>query len=378
MKQTNHQGWAEICSCAHLMGLPTINSLIYALIHINTYSHKTRLEEPNCFDKPIPQMSDSIERLKVLLNEDALDAFLETFELYASASDFDLKCMALTQVELPSALRRHFLNSTISPGAIVSVWRMVTSGVLLLVENDLRILINRHIDASLKLVQPKARRPAKPLEIFQDLQVSKKNSRFRCPQPRPQTESIQMNRVSIVNTFEVRTWSSSSAFDLRRNMCGSPDEKEFLRAIRLYFPAFLSYPNIALHSFINLHELGAVIPDSFHVFAEQAQVNVLLCTPDEDPVAAFELDLPGHESKQSVQANKVKKTLFQLAGLPLIRIRPESLNTIRAEDFFDLLNIENASALIRPYRLHPRSKHEGLVPIGVEPVRRWRKSDETL
>ncbi|ABE46957.1 DUF2726 domain-containing protein [Polaromonas sp. JS666] len=316
-------------------------------------------------------MSAAIEHMRRRLEADDLEGFLAAYEQYVLTAVFEPAAIPLTQVALPSALRRGFEKGSVTAKALVTLWRLALNGSLLLVENDLRSMINQNIDGALKTLAMTADLPAKPLPIRVEAATKLSDSVRRRREPPLAQECPQVKRVSIVSTFSIRTWSASDALDFRRNLCASNQEREFLRAIRQYFPSLQTYPNIALRNFIDLDELGLSIPESFRKFAWQSQVDILLCTCDEDPVAGFELDSSWHDSETAASRDDIKNQLFQLAGLPLFRIRPADPRAVRAEDFYDLLNAEPALDMIRPRRMRPRRTHDGLAPESVETVRRW-------
>ena len=87
-------------------------------------------------------------------------------------------------------------------------------------------------------------------------------------------------------------------------------------------------------------------------YASSAQVDVLLCTTDEDPVLGIELDSLHHDSEEVVERDELKNHLFKLAGLPLERIRAADTRAVRSEDFYDLLMAESKTLdTLRPRRL---------------------------
>jgi hypothetical protein len=322
------------------------------------------------FVKPI-RVSAAIKHMRRRLEVDDLDGFLAAYEQYVLTVAFEPAAIPLTQVALPSALRSGFEKGSVTAKTLVTLWRLTMNGSLLLVENDLRVMINQNIDDALKTLAMTTGLPAKPLPIGIEIATQIPDTIGRQPVSTPSQEASQMKRVSIVSTYSIRTWSASDGFDFRRNLCASNQEREFLRAIRQYFPSMLSYPNIALRNFIDLDALGLSISKSFQQFAWQSQVDILLCTCDEDPIAGFELDSEWHDAEAAARRDDIKNKLFQLAGLPLFRIRPADPRTVRAEDFYDLLSAERALDTIRPRRMRPRRTHDGLAPANAETVRRW-------
>ena len=178
--------------------------------------------------------------------------------------------------------------------------------------------------------------------------------------------AIEVKRVAIVSTFSLGIWSTVDSFDFRRNVCASQQEREFLRAVRQYFPSLQAYPNMPLRNFIDIEKLEGTVPVRARSYAWSAEVDVLLCTADEDPVLGIELDSVHHDTEDAAERDDLKNLLFNLAGLPLVRIRPSDERAVRAEDFYDLLMSESKILdAIRPRRLRPRRTHESLVPAEV-------------
>ena len=295
-----------------------------------------------------------------------LDGFLSSYEHYVLTAVFEPAAIPLTQVALPTALRRAFANGNVAAKTLMTISRLALNGSLLILDDDLRELINQHlIDPLRPLATSTSRSTAKSRTI--DVETSRKLA----DSPQCAQDGLTMKRISIVSTFSVRSWSASDAFDLRKNLCNSQQEREFLRAIRQYFPSMQSYPNIGLRNFINIDDLGKSISPSLREFAWASQVDILLCTCDEDPVAGVELDSPWHDNDDAARRDELKNKLFQLAGLPLVRIRAVDPRIVRAEDFYELLNAEPVLASIRPRRMRPRRSHDGLAPENSATVRRW-------
>lgn len=101
-------------------------------------------------------------------------------------------------------------------------------------------------------------------------------------------------------------------------------------------------------------------------YAWSAQVDVLLCTADEDPVMGIELDSVHHDRDEVVERDELKNLLFRLVGLRLVRIRAADTKAVRAEDFYDLLTAESKTLdTVRPHRIQPRCKHDFPLPAEV-------------
>lgn len=204
--------------------------------------------------------------------------------------------------------------------------------------------------------------PVPPLVTGEDIKP-KEQVRWSLTAPSGRLPATEVKRVAVVSSFSIGTWSAVDAFDFRKNACASQQEREFLRAVRQFFPSLQAYPNMPLRNFIDIAKLEAAVPARVRNYAWSAQVDVLLCTADEDPVAGIELDSIHRDTEEAAERDQLKNTLFKLAGLSLVRIRADDEKAVRAEDFYDLLMAESkALDALRPRRLRPRRTHDFLVP----------------
>lgn len=315
-------------------------------------------------------MSPAAETLRELLEAGNVDGFLTAYARYRTQHAGESAVATLTQRVLPQLLRDGFKYERVTPHAVVTIWRMVRDNRLLVVENDILVAVNLRIDAALAAVEPATARPATPLVTFRDVEssTSKRAQSQACSQPLARDQVVEVKRVAIVSTFSMGVWSASDTFDFRKNVCASQQEREFLLAVRQYFPSLMAYPNMPLRNFIDIEKLEDTVPMRARSFAWSAQADVLLCTADEDPVAGIELDSIHHDTEEAAERDELKNLLFRLAGIPLVRIRADDTKTVRAEDFYDLLIAESdALDTLRPRRLRPRRNHDFLVPAETYP-----------
>lgn len=308
-------------------------------------------------------MTPATENLRVLLERRNIDGFLEAFESYRQQHTVEPVVTALTQRVFPPLLRQAFLEDQLLPGTLVRLYRMVRSSRLVLVEDDLLAGINLRINEAMRQAEPETATPVLPLVTSED--VKAKEVRWSPPGTTDvrRVPATEMKRVAIVSAFSFGTWSAVDTFDFRRNACASQQEREFLCAVRQFFPSLQAYPNMPLKNFIDIDKLEATVPTRVRNYAWAAQVDVLLCTADEDPVAGIELDSVHHDTEEAIERDEVKNLLFRLAGLPLVRIRADDERAVRAEDFYDLLMAESKTLdVLRPRRMRPRRTHDFLVP----------------
>lgn len=314
-------------------------------------------------------MRPDIEKLRELLEVRNVGGFLAAYQEYRQHNGIDPVVTSLTQRVFPPLLRDAFKANRLSASDIVLLWRLVRDSRLLLVENDLLVGINLCINDAIKVAEPGTELPVQALATFDDLKASDAPRRPNMPNSTANVGSVpatEVKRIAVASSFSFGTWSAVDAFDFRKNVCASQQEYEFLRALRQYFPSLQAYPNQPLRNFIDIEKLEGTVPLRARNYARLAQVDVLLCTVDEDPVMGIELDSIHHDSGEVVERDELKNLLFKLAGLPLVRIRPGDTKAVRAEDFYDLLMAESKTLdTLRPRRFRPRRTHDFLVPAEV-------------
>jgi hypothetical protein len=314
-------------------------------------------------------VSPDIEKLRELLEVRDVGGFLAAYQDYRQHNGIEPVVTGLTQRVFPPLLRDAFKTEQLAAADIVLLWRLVRDSRLLLVEHDLLVGINLRINEAIKAVEPGTKLPVQALATFDDLKSSNTPRRPNMPNSVLGDGSVpvtEVKRIAIASSFTFGTWSTVDAFNFRKNLCASQQEYEFLRAVRQYFPSLQAYPNQPLRNFIDIEKLEATVPLRARTYAWSAQVDVLLCTTDEDPVMGIELDSVHHDSDEVVERDELKNLLFKLAGLPLVRIRAADTKAMRAEDFYDLLMAESTTLdTLRPRRLRPRRTHDFLVPAEV-------------
>lgn len=307
-------------------------------------------------------MNTETKTLLDMLSKDDLETFLAKYELYRLSDLFESYCLNRIQSALSTVARRHFRESRVTGKEIAKLWMLAEVKYLLPIDDDLRALITRKIDAAVGTTDLK---PAKGSQRL-STPIEKAHENSSELHGRLTADAIQdcsrVRRVAISTTFDIQAWPASMAFNCTRNLCDSSQEKAFLRALRLYFPAMFAYPNVALRSFINLDKIRPSPSDRLCQYSRSSRVDVLLCTHDEDPVAGFELDSAWHDGSDARSRDAMKNKLFQLSGIPLIRIRPENPGKVRAEDFYGLLIAEQGLNLVRPKRMNPTQESDSLKP----------------
>ena len=146
-------------------------------------------------------MTPAAENLRVLLEARDIDGFLSALEDYRQQRSFEPVVTALTQRVFPPLLRTAFQQERLPPTSLVRLYRMVRSGKLLLVENDLLAAINLRIDDAIREVAPAALTPVPPLITGED--VKPKAVRWSPPSaPGGQRlAATEMKRIAVVSAF---------------------------------------------------------------------------------------------------------------------------------------------------------------------------------
>jgi hypothetical protein len=271
----------------------------------------------------------------------------------------------LTQTLLPPLLREWLSLPTLCSHSIIQLWSLIRNDVILVVENDLLSAINARLDSAwCDLAGKNALSPA-PLLLFPERLEKPQQSRAN-PSPSPlqiRNPAITMRRIVLRSAFVLGSVRLNDLTSAKRNLCASSQEREFLKAVRLFLPNAWAYPNVPLRNFIQIDGISPPLSTRQQHYSRTAEVDVLLCTQDEDPIVGFELDSALHDSDGARERDQLKNQLFSLAGIPLLRIRAEDTSNVRAEDFYDLLMEEKEIFdKLRPSRMRPRRNHDSLVP----------------
>ena len=205
-------------------------------------------------------MTPAAENLRSLIESRDIDGFLVALDDYRQRNVIEPAVTALTQRVLPPMLRQAFQEERLQPATLVRLYRMVRSSRLLLVEDDLLVGINLRINDAVRQVEPETITPVTPLVTRED--VRPKAVRWSPPDAADgrSVAATGVKRVVIVSAFSFGTWSAVDAFDFRRNACASQQEREFLRAVRQFFPSLQAYPNMPLKNFIDIDKLETAVP----------------------------------------------------------------------------------------------------------------------
>lgn len=314
-------------------------------------------------------MNVTVPDLKAFLEARDIGGFLIAYEHFTRSGQHPAELSMLTQRIFPAVLRELLANSRLTSEHTVGLWRLIRSGRLLIVENDLLEGINERLNSAWREIEGADAAPPERLLTFSE---EPWNSRLR---HRPantstavtqETNVLPMRRIVMACGFSIGPIQLSDALAFKKNVCFSSQEREFLKAIRQFFPSLRAYPNVPLRNFIEIDGFIGRLSERHRSYSWAAQVDVLLCSDDEDPVAGIELDSVHHDQEEACERDQLKDELFTIAGIPLVRIRADDTANVRAEDFYDLLMAEHEVLdKLRPRRLRPRRTHDMLVPAEV-------------
>ena len=317
-------------------------------------------------------MDPSVQELRTHLESRDLSAFLAEYETRAAAAG-SIELTTVTQRILPGVLLELFGAGRVTDAQTVQLWRLVRTGRLVMVENVLLEAINERLDTAWREVNgPDDPAPEKLLTFGRDEQARVASR----PAPSPvDSGALPMQRIVVSSVFSIGASRLSDGLTFKKNVCLSSQEREFLKAVRQYFPSFWAYPNVPLRNFIEVDGFIGRMSERHRSFSWASQVDVLLCTDDEDPVAGFELDSVLHDAEEAADRDRLKNELFEMAGIPLLRIRPDDTRNVRAEDFYDLLCAKEVELeKLRPRRLRPRRTHDMLVPAEARATQAYESS----
>jgi hypothetical protein len=306
-------------------------------------------------------LNTDLRALWALLTTGDIEGFIDVVAQGKLASSGSIEFTTLTQCILPPLLLDWLTAAPTSSAHLLTLWSLIRNGTLLIVENDVLEAINARLDQAWCEINGDDQPMPRKLLIFPPDNVRAKVKVV----PKPiaaRADPLPMHRIVLHSTFLVGLVQKTDSAGSKKNLCASSQEREFLKAIRQFFPSVRAYPNVPLRNFIDVREME-VLSERQRRYARTAEVDVLLCTEDEDPIAGFELDSSLHDAEAVKERDLRKNELFALAGIPLLRIRAEDTKNVRAEDFFDLL-VSDSERLdkLRPRRMRPRRNHDVLIP----------------
>lgn len=174
---------------------------------------------------------------------------------------------------------------------------------------------------------------------------------------------IEVRRVVSSTLMRFGDPNASDAMGIRRSVFRSSQERAFLKALSLRFPALLALPNYPLDQMIEFSRLRELVGKSTWAYAKNSRVDAVLIVPDEgDPVAAFELDSSYHDRPEIKTRDEMKNAIFGLVGLPFYRLRAESPETMTTDDWYAFLTEEVAPNIDVGKRLRTRSTGTKFIP----------------
>lgn len=309
-------------------------------------------------------MSATVADMREFLESKDLLGFLRLYESHGQLLMNQPGAGGCTQRLLPALWRELLARNLVQAEEIVLLWKLVRGGQLLVVDNDILQSVNERIDQALLDCKSSIPVPASRLRLYEQDEIESAQPRSVQAPQRPQ-EPVHMERVVICSTFTFGFYGMSDAFNFKKNLCASSQEREFLKAVRQYFPSLRAYPNLPLRNFIDLDALDRFADEQMRRFCWSSQVDALLCTEDEDPIAGIELDSRHHDDPAAMERDVMKDKLFAIAGVPLVRIRAEDTTNVRAEDFYELLLAQSETlGELRPRQLQPRRNYDTLIPAG--------------
>lgn len=307
-------------------------------------------------------MESDLQVLRERLEADDIPNFLSALVQVPRTIQGNIEFTFLTQIVLPPVLREWLASEALPDHSIIQLWTLVNSGLLLIVENDLLSAINSRLDTAWSRLKGGSDRIPSPLPLYGDGEGNAPPTRQSIP-PNGDSNSFFMKRIVLRSAFMLTSFQTCDIENAKKNLCASSQEREFLKAVRQFLPNLWVYPNVPLRNFIRLDQILPPLSTRHHYYSRTAEVDILVCSHDEDPIAGFELDSALHDTDSAQEKDKLKNQVFASAGIPLLRIRADDTSNVRAEDFYALLMAEKEILdKLRPPRLRPRRNHDSLVP----------------
>jgi hypothetical protein len=175
---------------------------------------------------------------------------------------------------------------------------------------------------------------------------------------------IEMKRVVQTSWFGIAGFQASDAFEIKRSVYNSPQERAFFLALWQRFPGLRPLPNYPFDQIVDMDRLRSLVSPEAWRYGLRCRIDAILVTSMEgDPVAAFELDSRLHDRSDNAERDRLKNELFDAAALPLLRIRVDDPNTTGIDEFFGLLSDQALDKVRLGSRLRTRDLYTSLVPL---------------
>lgn len=167
---------------------------------------------------------------------------------------------------------------------------------------------------------------------------------------------IEVRRFVQSTFMEFTPRTAAETLGMRKSIFRSEQERAFLRALSLRFPALLALPNYPLDQVAELSSLRKPLGEKVWSYGMNCRIDALLVLPDEGrPVAAFELDSGYHDQPKARLRDEMKDAIFRLLGMPFFRLRIQSPHSATSDEWYAILTDEVVPRLDLGTRLFRRT-----------------------
>jgi hypothetical protein len=175
---------------------------------------------------------------------------------------------------------------------------------------------------------------------------------------------VQLKRVVQFSWYASGSFSASDAFEIRRSIFRSHQERTFAKALSLRFPGLVVLPNYPLDQVADMERLKKLVSDRIWRYGRDCRLDALLVTPMEgDPIAAFELDSHFHDDPEIARRDQWKNDLLATTRIPLFRLRSDDPNATSIDEWYSILTDEVLDKIDCGERIRTREVHTSLVPV---------------
>ena len=153
----------------------------------------------------------------------------------------------------------------------------------------------------------------------------------------------------IINTFEEgeapegvepdRGPKPVRGSDFATSLFKSKQEEDFFQAVRMIFPTYAVYPNVALSAVFDFEGLKAHLSNHEIGYFFRAVIDCVVFDQHRryHPCYFFELDSAYHEDKRRKTKDKMKDRIFECAGVKLYRVRKIDSKSSGPSSFIPIL-----------------------------------------
>ena len=119
----------------------------------------------------------------------------------------------------------------------------------------------------------------------------------------------------------------------------SPQEENFFNALKIVFPQYYAYPNVAMSCVIDFEAVEKKLTQEQKGYFYKSVIDFVIFDPQQgfEPINFFELDSSFHDTDKAKHNDQLKDSIFAAADVKLVRIRAYNQKETTVDEFKTLV-----------------------------------------